>query len=72
MFFGYQTPPLGTEISSLPAAIRTRNMMALAYGMFLVALIPWTLCLILYTLVYKTYPKDAEKMRKILANRGIT
>lgn len=69
-FYGYQTPPLGTEISSLPEAIRVRNAMALAQGMFLVALIPWTLCLILYSLVYKTYPKDFDKIRKILEQRG--
>ena len=69
-FYGYQTPPLGTDISSLPEAIRIRNMTALAQGMFLVAIIPWTLCLIFYTLVYKTYLKDSEEIRKILAQRG--
>jgi MFS family permease len=70
VFFGYQTPPLGVEISSLPDSLRIRNMIALAYGMFLVALIPWILCLIFYTFVYKTYYKDAEKMRKILEQRA--
>jgi MFS family permease len=69
-FYGYQTPPLGTDISSLPTAIRVRNTMALAYGMFLVALIPWILCLIFYTFVYKTYPSDAEKIRRVLEQRG--
>ena len=70
VFFGYQTPPLGTDISSLPDALRMRNMVALAYGMFFVALIPWILCLIFYSFVYKTYPKDAETIRKILQQRG--
>lgn len=70
VFYGYQTPPLGTDISSLPTAIRVRNTMALAYGMFLVALIPWILCLVFYTFVYKTYPSDAEKIRKVLEQRG--
>jgi MFS family permease len=70
VFFGYQTPPLGTDISSLPPAIRETNMIALAYGMFLVALIPWILCLIFYSFVYKTYPDDAKKIRKILEQRG--
>jgi MFS family permease len=71
-FFGYQTPPLGADISSLSNELRMRNMVALAYGMFLVALIPWILCLILYTLVYKTYYKDAEQMRKVLEQRART
>ncbi len=70
VFYGYQTPPLGTDISSLPNAIRVRNTMALAYGMFIVALIPWILCLLFYTFVYKTYPSDAEKIHKILEQRG--
>ncbi|MHA1310043.1 MAG: MFS transporter [Candidatus Helarchaeota archaeon] len=69
-FFGFITPPIGTEISSLPPAIRYTNMMALANGMFFVALIPWILCLVLYTFVYFTYPKDYEKMRQILKARA--
>jgi MFS family permease len=67
--FGYHTPPIGVEIKSLPASIRYTNMMALAWAMFLVALIPWILCLILYTFLYKSYPKDYEKMRTILEER---
>nr|MDO8097583.1 MFS transporter [Candidatus Njordarchaeota archaeon] len=43
---------------------------ALGQAMFLMAFIPWTLCLIFYTLAYKTYPGDFEKMRKILEQRG--
>ncbi len=68
--FGYTTPPLGVDLSQLPASIRYTNMMALALGMFLVALIPWIICLILYSFVYKTYPTDFERVRKILEERG--
>jgi MFS family permease len=66
--FGYQTPTV--EISSLPPAIRTMNMLALSRAMFFVAFIPWTLCLIFYTFVYFTYPRDAEKLRKAMEQRG--
>ncbi|MFX1496734.1 MAG: spinster family MFS transporter [Promethearchaeota archaeon] len=70
--FGFITPPLGTVVSDLPvdSVLRITNMQALAMGMFLVALIPWIICLILYTLVYFTYPKDYEKMRVFLENRA--
>jgi MFS family permease len=36
---------------------------ALGSAMFLMAVIPWILCLIFYTLVYKTYPKDFATCR---------
>jgi MFS family permease len=66
-FLGYTTP--GMQISDLPDAVRITDMTALAHGMFIVALISWILCLIFYTFVYKTYPGDAEKIRKILEQR---
>jgi MFS family permease len=64
---GYTTPAV--KISELPNAVRIADMMTLAQGMFVVALITWTLCLLFYTFVYKTYPADAEKIRKILEQR---
>ncbi len=67
--FGYITPPIGTPISSLPDPWRVANMVALAQAMFWVALIPWILCLILYTFAYKTYPKDLERIHKVLQKR---
>ena len=69
--FGYTNPPLGVEISSLSASVRRTNMLALAWGMFLVALIPWIICLILYTLVYTSYPEDYKKIRIILEQRRL-
>jgi MFS family permease len=42
---------------------------ALGNSMFVIALIPWILCLILYTLVYKSYPKDKATLRQIMENR---
>jgi MFS family permease len=67
--FGYITPPLGVDIGSLDAATKAINKVALAQGMFFVAIIPWILCLIFYTFVYKTFPKDAENIRNILEQR---
>jgi len=68
--FGYITPPINVDISSLPLAFRLVNMTALAWGMFLVALIPWIICLIIYSFVYLTYPKDYEKTRILLEERA--
>jgi hypothetical protein len=39
--------------------------------MFIAALIPWILCLIFYTFVYKTYPADRERTRRVLEERRI-
>jgi MFS family permease len=43
---------------------------ALGSAMFIMAIIPWTLCLIFYTLVYFTYPRDYERCRTCLEQRG--
>jgi hypothetical protein len=70
IFFGYKPVPPNVVISTLPEAIRIPNALALSNAMFLTAFIPWTLCLIFYTFVYKTYPRDIERMRKKLEQRG--
>jgi MFS family permease len=67
-WFGYVTPPIGQDLSIY--AFRIVNMTALAWGMFLVALIPWIICLIIYSFVYLTYPKDYEKTRILLEERA--
>jgi hypothetical protein len=69
IFFGYKPVPSGVEIYTLPAAVRIPNALALSNAMFFVAFVPWTLCLIFYTLVYYAYPRDAEKLRKTLEQR---
>ena len=66
--FGYITPPIGADVSTLP--YRVINMTALAWGMFITALIPWIICLILYTFIYFTYPKDYKEMRVFLEQRA--
>jgi MFS family permease len=68
--FGYMQIPTGSyEINTLPATLRFVNASALAQGMFWVAFIPWVLCLLLYTLVYFTYPKDKQRVKEILEAR---
>jgi uncharacterized membrane protein len=37
--------------------------------MFVIAVIPWIACLILYTLAYRTYPKDKATLRQAMENR---
>jgi hypothetical protein len=37
--------------------------------MFIVAVVSWILCLLFYTFLYKTYPGDAERIRKTLEQR---
>jgi uncharacterized membrane protein len=66
---GYVTPTVA--ISALPNTVRVTNMTALGQGMFIAALIPWILCLIFYTFVYKTYPVDKERTRRVLEERRI-
>jgi MFS family permease len=43
---------------------------ALGSAMFIMAIIPWTLCLIFYTFVYFAYPRDFERCRTCLEERG--
>ena len=42
---------------------------ALGNSMFVIAIIPWTLCLILYTLAYRTYRKDKATLRQTMEDR---
>ncbi|WXG47279.1 MAG: MFS transporter [Candidatus Atabeyarchaeum deiterrae] len=73
LLFGFIQPPLGMTVPEFRAAnpaAAVANTAALGQAMFLVAVIPWILCLIFYTLAYKTYAVDAEKMRKKLEQRG--
>jgi len=66
---GFVNPSMGMDINSLTVAVRYSNMIALAYGMFYTALIPWIICLLFYFLVYFTYPKDRDAARKRMVDR---
>jgi MFS family permease len=43
---------------------------ALGSAMFIMAFVPWILCLIFYTIGYFTYPRDFERCRTCLEERG--
>ncbi len=68
-FFGYITPKRGLSINEIPEAIRIANINALANAMLVATVIPWIFCLIIYTFVYLTYPKDRERLRHVLIQR---
>jgi len=42
---------------------------ALTTAMLLTTVVPWTACLLLFTLAYKTYPVDREKVHRLLEER---
>lgn len=42
---------------------------ALTSAMLFTTVIPWTVCLLLFTIAYKYYPADREKIHKILEER---
>jgi len=66
---GYVAPSVALD--QLPHAVLVTNTTALGQGMFIAAVIPWILCLIFYTFVYKTYPGDREKTRQVLEKRRL-
>ncbi len=66
--FGFQNPP--STVSNVSIYIYAQqNAYALAQGIFWTCFVPWIFCLVLYTLVYRTYPKDAEAIKKELTER---
>jgi MFS family permease len=42
---------------------------ALGDSMFVIAVVPWIICLVLYTLVYRSYPTDKSTLRQTMAKR---
>lgn len=68
--FGFIGLPEGWKIDYFPMSTRIVNATALGLAMFLVAIIPWIICLVLYTLVYYTYPKDVATARNALKVRA--
>lgn len=65
--FGFVTPPFSYSTPNLfPVALRMTNALALSWGIFLVTLIPWIISLLLYALMYLTYPRDVKNARDAL------
>src|SRR5271157_7713 len=75
--FGYQTPSpsfvtlYGQNPWLYPDSFRLPSLAALSHGIFAIMIIPWIICIALYSLVYFTYPKDYKRKREILEARAI-
>ena len=67
--FGYQTPPTNLDISQLSNTFRLNNLTALGNALVISTTIPWLICLLIYMLVYWTYPKDRDRMKNNLLER---
>lgn len=70
---GFMTPigyPSNYTPNQYAPDFRTTNMLALGHGLFWIMFPFWVVCLILYFLVYKTYPKDFQRTKNILEERG--
>ena len=67
--FGFRDPPSGTTIAQLIVSDYDQvltNINAMAWGIILATAVPWLICLLFYTGVYFTYPKDRDRTRKIV------
>ncbi|NHJ04882.1 MAG: MFS transporter [Candidatus Heimdallarchaeota archaeon] len=62
--FGFINPP-GGLIENLSAAQIATNVDAMAWGVIIATTIPWTLCAIIYSFIYLTYPKDRDNALKL-------
>ena len=59
--FGYRQPEQGVSLEEMEPAMRTANAQALGQALFYMTLVPWVICLVLYTLIHLTYPGDCAK-----------
>lgn len=59
-FFQYQ--PQNRPMASIPLEVRRKNADALAKGMFWMAIVPWTLCLVTATCLHWTYERDVHRL----------
>ena len=65
-YFNYQNPQEGVILTSAQIAA---NAVALGQAILYTTVIPWAVSSSLYTIVYFTYPRDLEKIRKVLEKR---
>lgn len=56
--FGY-TPSKGM-VSAMRPELRQRNQHALAYGLCWMTVLPWVICLLMWTVLHFTYPRDSK------------
>ncbi len=69
--FGY-APVLSTEpLKKISTKVRENNITALSNALVLSTVIPWLICLFIYFFVYKSYPRDRDRIKNILHERSL-
>ncbi|MGQ9722857.1 MAG: MFS transporter [Candidatus Jordarchaeum sp.] len=67
------TPYMGIWLSVLPLSfllvLFTLSGQSLTTAMLWTTVIPWTICFLIWFLAYKTFPKDRDKITRILEER---
>jgi len=65
--FGYDK----TANATIPGTVN--NVYALSYAMLIATVVPWVICLLFYSFIYLTYPKDrdAAKQKLILRKKEL-
>jgi len=56
--YGYTVPAAGLSVAQLEPRLRQANAAALASSIYALSIWPWTVCLLLYTLVHWTFAHD--------------
>jgi MFS family permease len=62
--FGYRLPERGSSVAQMDEATRSRNADALGSSLCALTIVPWTICLILYTFVHCTFARDVKRARR--------
>lgn len=68
--FGYVQVTGEKSLSLVSSKVRENNINALANALVLSTVIPWMICLFIYFFVYKSYPRDRDKIKNILKERS--
>lgn len=63
-WFNYAVPPAGSAVSEMSPEFRERNAQALSDSLFSLTIVPWTICLTLYTLVHFTFAADVLRAKQ--------
>jgi hypothetical protein len=60
-FFGYSIDDLTPGTEPMPPAEAAANARALSNGIFVVIAVPFVVCAAIYSLLYRTYPRDRAR-----------
>jgi len=62
--FDYELPPAGSTVAQMSGAFRERNARALGESLFALTIVPWVICLLLYSLVHLTFVADVRRAKQ--------